>query len=1551
MPPGDVAPLAATLVRALCERRGWGVKDMDVALYVSEASFWRSERSAEPFGRTPFAPIASWLIDAARPRRLVLLGLREPGVYFAACDAVRRLGLDAPCAAVDLDPQVDGQSFAQASLKRIREAHDRHFAAVSRRLEMQADECVDAFDDGSIDLLHPATPEDAGAFLNDFEAWRLKLSDRAVLLLPRTCVSGRSGGSDAFRKLAARYPSFEFTHGGGLGLIAVGSIIPRRLQALFDAEAVPARRNVIRSIYARLGRRDEASEILSDESDVILAIRGSESRRMAPEDPSAVVALREQLYMLQDELAAVDDRRQAVARERDALARVEPELRRDLEFHKGRHEAYRTHLKETQRRLDELQGSRVLATVNRLRQARRRYFPETRLHGRCLKLTLRFVRTAATDGLRPALGRASRRFQSKVRKSLGMTSPAAPQVEPVPIPDDAPALATTSFESLPWRWTGEDSRDASARVRAAFKVLFVSHSACRTGAPLCLLRLCEELSKLPDFECWMVLKTGGELEDEFAKVVPTLHVGDLVHAGLCPWSDTPWAVASRFREYASDGIAVCNTMAVSHFHEALGAAGTPILSWIHELPTFIDILGGDEAIARVKAASRRTIVPADVVRDALVSGFGVDRDRVQTVRYGLDARTPDVSREEARRTVRAELGLPDDARLVLGCGTIDLRKGADLFVQVGVRALAEVGAGENTWFVWFGKVVDKDFARWIQHDAEVAGVADRVVFAGVREDLTPYLCAADLFLLTSREDPCPFANLEAMEAALPVVAFANSGGAPEVLGGGGVVVPYVDVVAMADAVRKILSDPDALLEMGRQGRDLIRRTFTWPRFMGEFLSILRSHFGYRPKPQLKVSVIVPNYRHAPFLEERLRSVFEQTVRPHEIIFLDDASPDDSVEVARRLAPLAPAPMRILVNEENSGSTFRQWLKGLELATGDLIWLAESDDSAHPRFLEKLIPEFHDSEVVLAYSQSALIGPKGERWAADFLGHTDDINPARWRSRYKANGAEEAELGLSQKNTIPNASAVLFRKPAEVDFAEELSGMRFAGDWLFYGMILRGGKIAFVPDSLNRYRRHEQTVSYESLKADTHAVETLHAKQRIFEMFDVSLNAMTRGLGQTLFEYDFLTENFGLKRPPLSANLRASGPLGKIVARMRTKLGSPEGQKILLVVDGRETGTAAATTAELANALAVDHQVFVCCAWPTPANTALATLLNDRVALLEGTLGVTPWSAAPLDPAASASRLRESLLQELIRIHEIGVIHSRSDSADRLVAQVAAGLNVSWFVHMNPGRDGWLNDWPVADRISGVFYEDPSALAVFETRPELASKRWIRLHPAFSPETSTLLAAPKIVRRDGEFLIYLIADDAAEAMAAVRIVNRVGAAAHDGRRVRLVMTGSASEGADRATAVAVPHGDPRGVMSQCDAALAPQANSGPEALGLAALAFSCRLPIIAPEGGVMHELATLDGLTAGIAAKLDGRESLDAHRIAAAILRYLGDADLYEAHCDLAGAVYDANFRVERAAAVCAEAYAHARDFVVFRRDGRPTIAQREPLRGASRGTA
>ena len=368
--------------------------------------------------------------------------------------------------------------------------------------------------------------------------------------------------------------------------------------------------------------------------------------------------------------------------------------------------------------------------------------------------------------------------------------------------------------------------------------------------------------------------------------------------------------------------------------------------------------------------------------------------------------------------------------------------------------------------------------------------------------------AADLFALTSREDPCPVTNLEAMESGLPVVAFEQSGGAPEVLQDAGICVPHLDVSAMAETARELLNRPTRRTEMGRRGQEIIRSTFTWPRFMGQFERILQEDYGYHAEVPLRISAIVPNYRHAPYLEQRLRSILRKHVHPMRL----------SSWTMRRLMRVSrwpggwprfsPVPMRIVVKFRDSGSTFRQWLKGLELATGDLVWFAESPTTRATGASRAAPCPILRSEVSLAYCQSALIGTEGRAAGRHVLRmHTDDISTTRSREPVRGDGRRRGRARPQPENTIPNASAVVFRRLDRLDFADELVQLRFAGDWLFYALQVRAGKIAYVPDVLNLYRRHEQTVSRHAIRGDTHAAESLHVKARVFETYPVSRNAI------------------------------------------------------------------------------------------------------------------------------------------------------------------------------------------------------------------------------------------------------------------------------------------------------------------------------------------------------------------------------------------------------------------------------------------------------------
>ena len=93
-----------------------------------------------------------------------------------------------------------------------------------------------------------------------------------------------------------------------------------------------------------------------------------------------------------------------------------------------------------------------------------------------------------------------------------------------------------------------------------------------------------------------------------------------------------------------------------------------------------------------------------------------------------------------------------------------------------------------------------------------------------------------------------------------------------------------------------------------------------------------------------VSVIIPNYNHARYLRERIDSVLNQRFQDYEIILLDDNSTDESPTIIQSYAS-APHVTHIEINEQNSGSPFAQWDKGISLAAGEFIWIAESDDVA------------------------------------------------------------------------------------------------------------------------------------------------------------------------------------------------------------------------------------------------------------------------------------------------------------------------------------------------------------------------------------------------------------------------------------------------------------------------------------------------------------------------------------------------------------------------------------------------------------------------------
>ena len=239
-----------------------------------------------------------------------------------------------------------------------------------------------------------------------------------------------------------------------------------------------------------------------------------------------------------------------------------------------------------------------------------------------------------------------------------------------------------------------------------------------------------------------------------------------------------------------------------------------------------------------------------------------------------------------------------------------------------------------------------------------------------------------------------------------------------------------------------------------------------------------------------VSIIIPNYNHCQFLEERIKSILNQTYTNYEIIILDDNSSDHSLEIINKFTE-NPHIVNIVINEKNSGKPCRQWRKGIQMANGDLIWIAESDDSCSPFFLERLIPIHCSNHVVLTFCRSQRFDEKGHMSFTFNFEFKDGI----W------DGHEFIDKYLGRRCVIANASSVIFSKKCFQNIPEDYLNLEGSNDWLFWIELCRQGKIAFSGEALNYFRYHQ---SNTTIKNGQNGINDFADKQIIDYLFSQSL---------------------------------------------------------------------------------------------------------------------------------------------------------------------------------------------------------------------------------------------------------------------------------------------------------------------------------------------------------------------------------------------------------------------------------------------------------------
>jgi glycosyltransferase involved in cell wall biosynthesis len=357
------------------------------------------------------------------------------------------------------------------------------------------------------------------------------------------------------------------------------------------------------------------------------------------------------------------------------------------------------------------------------------------------------------------------------------------------------------------------------------KILFISHDASRTGAPIVLLTFLEWLKQQGKYELTLFLKHGGEIESRFQNITSTYLPAQktlsqrIVKRVLKKSNEEenvlPQALLGQHFDLVYLNTVVCLDLAPA----VKSAFKCPVICHVHEneftirnyYPAFVTA-DNLQAVDHFISVSQST-------QNNLAANYGVSSGKITRISPFVrlsNITMPSVTADAARQ----ELGLTDEI-IIGGSGITIWRKGVDLFMQLAVE-LDKLMPGNNIKLLWVGALTH-EFSCQYAYEAERLGIRDKIIFTGNKAAPQNYFQLFDVFTLTSREDPFPLVAIEAASFNKPVVCFEQAGGMPEFVNDGenGYVIPYGDVNAMAVKLLELMDNNNLRLKMGKQAGKLI----------------------------------------------------------------------------------------------------------------------------------------------------------------------------------------------------------------------------------------------------------------------------------------------------------------------------------------------------------------------------------------------------------------------------------------------------------------------------------------------------------------------------------------------------------------------------------------------------------------------------------------------------------------------------------------------------------------------------------------------------------
>lgn len=386
-------------------------------------------------------------------------------------------------------------------------------------------------------------------------------------------------------------------------------------------------------------------------------------------------------------------------------------------------------------------------------------------------------------------------------------------------------------------------------------IVFISHDASRTGAPLFLLSFLRWLKENTDIPFQILLKQGGDLEQEFQDIAPTLLYApeSIFQLGTTekilkrlnfysPDKKLKIYHKSLVQKLAKDNIRLiyANTGAVGDVLKTLSALNCPTICHVHELEYCLCNYVGIKKFEQLKKHTTNFIAVSEAVKKNLIENHNIAENMIKiSYPFVREDSQNKLDNKWKREDFLKQNGIPENAKIVCASGTLDWRKSPDLFVLLAHRINKEY-SNYPVHFIWVGGNTKSDYFSQLWYDVQKLKLDKFIHFLGVQLNPLDYFAASDVFVLTSREDPYPLVCLEAALVGKPIVCFDGAGGEKEFVEDDcGFVIPYLDIEMMATKIISLLDSPELCQQFGQRAQQKVKERHNINAAGQEILTIIK----------------------------------------------------------------------------------------------------------------------------------------------------------------------------------------------------------------------------------------------------------------------------------------------------------------------------------------------------------------------------------------------------------------------------------------------------------------------------------------------------------------------------------------------------------------------------------------------------------------------------------------------------------------------------------------------------------------------------------------